>query len=97
MSQFTVTDRAKADLRGIWAYVAQNNVDAADHLAATIVGKYRLLAKHPRLGPARDEFESGLRSFVVGSYLIFYRPTDEGIEVVRVLSGVRDLDALFGA
>ena len=97
MRQFKVTDRAKADLREIWSYVAQGNAEAADRLAATIVDKYRLLAKHPRLGRARDELDSGLRSFLVGSYLIFYRPTDEGIEVVRVLSGYRDLDALFGA
>ncbi len=31
----------------------------------------------------------------VGNYIIFYRQTEDGIEVVRVLSGYRDLDRLF--
>lgn len=42
-----------------------------------------------------------IRSWVVTeftSYLIFYRelPDGSGVEIVRVLHGARDLDALFG-
>ena len=35
----------------------------------------------------------GLRSFPVGNYLVFYRPLAEGdgIAVIRVLHGARDL------
>lgn len=29
------------------------------------------------------------------NYLIFYRPTDRGIEMVRVLHGARDINAVF--
>ncbi len=29
------------------------------------------------------------------NYLIFYRAASEGVEIVRVLHGARDLDALF--
>jgi toxin ParE1/3/4 len=28
-------------------------------------------------------------------YLIFYRPAEDGIDVVRVLHGARDLDAIL--
>ena len=34
-------------------------------------------------------------SFPVDDYLIFYRPIVEGIEVVWIVSGYRDLEALF--
>jgi toxin ParE1/3/4 len=37
----------------------------------------------------------GLRSLPVGKYLIFYLPVAGGLEVVRVLSGLRDIDAFF--
>lgn len=37
--------------------------------------------------------QRGLRSFPVGSYLIFYVPLPDGIEVVRVMSGRQDIDA----
>ena len=39
-----------------------------------------------------------LRSFAVGNYLIFHLPiadNGDGIDVVRVLPGMRDIDALF--
>jgi toxin ParE1/3/4 len=36
-----------------------------------------------------------LRSSPVGSYLVFYLPLPDGIEVIRVLHGSRDLDRLF--
>lgn len=47
------------------------------------------------MGVARDALQAGLRMFPVRRFLIFYRPADDGIEVVRVLSGACDLDALF--
>jgi toxin ParE1/3/4 len=54
-----------------------------------------LLAKQPGMGEARPELAEGLRCFSVGNYLIFFKPLSDGIEVVRVLSGARDIDALF--
>jgi len=93
--QAHVTDLAEADLREIWLYVAQDNPDAADRLVARLHDKCHVLAQSPQIGPLRNELKAGLRTFPVGNYLIFYRPTEDGIEVVRVLSGYRDLDRLF--
>ena len=36
-----------------------------------------------------------LRSFPFGRYVIFYLALPGGIEIVRVLHGARDLDAIF--
>lgn len=36
-----------------------------------------------------------LRGVLTGNYIIFYRPIENGIEVVRILSGYRDLEAMF--
>ncbi len=61
----------------------------------------RLLLEHPELGPLRafDRRDlSGLRSLPVHGFekhLVFYRPTKEGIEVVRVLHGARDLGTIL--
>ena len=54
-----------------------------------------MLARSPYLGRSREELAPRLRSFPVGDYLIFYRPTKTGIVVVRVLSGYRDPDKLL--
>jgi toxin ParE1/3/4 len=48
------------------------------------------------MGTPRDTLAPGLRSFPVGSYLVFYRVVPEGIEVARILHGARDLKELLG-
>ena len=64
---------------------------------------FRQLAESPELG-SLGEFQSpalcGVRRWRVKrftNYLIFYRPLAEGIEVIRVLHGARDIDAIFNA
>lgn len=47
------------------------------------------------MGRKRDELVPNLRSFPVGNYLIFYRPINQGIEVLRVLHGARDIPSIF--
>jgi toxin ParE1/3/4 len=39
---------------------------------------------------------SNLRGFLVNDYIVFYYPSDEGIYVLRVVIGYRDLESLFG-
>ncbi len=53
------------------------------------------LSESPGIGRKREELAQGLRSSVVGNYLIFYRAIEDGIEIVRVISGHRDIEALF--
>jgi toxin ParE1/3/4 len=68
---------------------------AADRFLDTLYERFLLLAGQPLLGQARSELALNLRSLPVGNYVIFYRPIDDGIEVVRVLHGARDIDAMF--
>lgn len=85
---------AKADLHKIWSYIAEDNVGAADGFVRQVHETYERLADHPELGRVREELAARIRSFVVGNYVIFYRPLrgeDTGIEVVRVLSGAQDI------
>ncbi len=86
---------AEEDYRDIWRYIAADNPDAADRLLLRIDSKLELYAQNPRLGVARDSLAPGLRSFPVGKYLVFYRIVPDGIELVRVLHGARNLRAIF--
>ena len=87
--------RALSDLAEIWDYIADDSEERADALVDTIDRKFQLLATQSKMGRVRDELVKGLRSFPVGRYIIFYRAISEGIEVVRVLHGSRDLDTIF--
>ncbi len=48
--------------------------------------------EHPALGDLRFSPVSRFRKYVV-----FYRPVDGGIEIVRVLHGARDIDCVLAA
>jgi toxin ParE1/3/4 len=52
-------------------------------------------ANQPGIGRPRDDLKPGLRSFVVKSYVVFCRVVDGTVEVVRVLHGSRDIEAIF--
>lgn len=95
MSRCEFTDRAIADLEDIHDFVAQDSPSAAARLVALIRERCFLVAENPMLGRRRPEHGPGLRSFPVGNYIIFYRPTPNGVQVLRVVSGFRDIDALF--
>jgi len=47
------------------------------------------------MGRNRDELYPGLKSFPVGKYIIFYLPISDGLEIVRILHGMRDIDTFF--
>ncbi len=56
--------------------------------------KCKLIAATPEFGERRPEYGARIRSSVVGRYVIFFRPTENGIEVLRVIAGDRDIRSL---
>lgn len=95
MTPYTVAALAQADLDEIWDYIAEDNATAADRLLGKLHEKLLLLATQPLIGQAREELRPNLRSFSVGKYVIYYEPVGERINVLRILHGARDVNALF--
>jgi toxin ParE1/3/4 len=82
---------ARLDLIEIWQFIADDNEAAADRLLDRIESVLLMLSQNPLAGRARPELAIEIRSFPVGNYIIFYQPTEEGIDVVRVRSGYMDI------
>lgn len=95
MSRYRLTPEASRDLEGISDFIAHDNPVAALRVIDDIEEKCKALAQMPEMGRLRPELVPGLRSLTVGNYLIFYRPTDHGIDVVRIAHGSRDLPRLI--
>ena len=95
MSRYRLSAQARADLDDIWLYIASDNISAADRFIDALITKIQTLAIQPDLGRPRDELAKSLRSLPVGNYVIFYRSMQSVVEVVRVLSGFRDIPELF--
>jgi toxin ParE1/3/4 len=102
MGNFTISPEAREDLDQIHAYVSEHNPEAADRILGAALATFANLAEMPGMGRSRA-FQHAellhLRFFPVSgfrNYLIFYRSMAAGVQIVRVLHGARDLDALFG-
>ena len=93
MPRVAFARRAQIDLSAIADFIAESNPRAARRVILGIRDACRLIASHPSMGRVQAHLIPGLRSHPHGSHVIFYRPIDGGIEVVRVLHGARDIDA----
>jgi toxin ParE1/3/4 len=96
-----------ADRRLIWSPEALGDLtdigittrrSPADGIVLDIGVVVRLLEDHPYGGRARDEVRLGLRSIAKAPHVVFYRVNaDEVAQIVRILDGRRDIDAIFDA
>lgn len=83
--------QARADLDGIWTYIAADNTKAADAMLERIRSVYKMLVQNPLAGRRRPEFGPDLRSFSFDNYIVFYIPQSATIDIVRVMHGRRDI------
>jgi toxin ParE1/3/4 len=90
MRELLLSPEAAHDLEQTWAFIAQNNLDAADRWLTQIDETLQLLCKTPGLGKVRDEFSISLRSFYKANHVIFYFLSEETLFVVRILHYSRD-------
>jgi len=79
------------DLIEIWTSIAINNREAADRALDAVERRWQQLSEHPLSGPERNDIEPGIQHLVSGTYLALYRVTNEGVEILRVIHGHRDL------
>jgi toxin ParE1/3/4 len=86
---------AESDLDEIWWTIAQDSPNNADKFLDRIQTSCLRLADFPQMGTSRNQLKAGLRSQPVGHYLVFYFPLEDGVDMVRVLHGSRDIEALL--
>ncbi len=90
------TPDAIADLDGIWDYIAQDNPTAADRMLNELNERFRLLSKNPEIGELQPKLADGTyRRFTCRNYVVYYRPLEDGIVLVRVLHGARNHERLL--
>ena len=79
------TAAARADLRSIAAYIAQDSPERAAAYVREIRAHCQRLALRPRMHRLREEYGHGVRAAVHGPYLVLYTiRTDETVVVERV-------------
>jgi toxin ParE1/3/4 len=92
---YRLSPLSAGDLDQIATYLSERSQRAAYRLIEAFERQFELLAERPRIGRARPELRPELRSWPHRSYVILYRAIDDGVEIVRVVHGARDLAALL--
>jgi toxin ParE1/3/4 len=59
--------------------------------------KCELYATQPEMGTPRPDLADNVRCFPVGDYVVFYEPLRNGIRVLLVVHGSRDIPNVFKA
>jgi len=96
MAEILFTPLATEDLQQIWGYMAENaGSETANKFLVEIRDKCLKIAGFPEAGRARNELIINLRSFPFKKYVIFYMPMANGIEVLRIVHGSRDIPQIF--
>jgi toxin ParE1/3/4 len=95
MATLITSSQAELDLLEIWLYISEDSPVNADRFLGKINNTVLRLAEFNDMGVERPELADNLSSFPLDRYVIYYRKTDEGIELVRVLNSSRDIDSLF--
>ncbi len=95
MNMLVWTSRAELDLVAIGLELTRFGTAVADRALDVINSRCETLRQFPYGGETCPQFGEQLRWYPAGNYVIFYRPTDDGIQIVRVLDGRRDLRRAF--
>ena len=101
MSAYALTPVAKAGIFEIWAYIADDNEDAADRVEQAIYDACKFIAESPLRGHSRKDLtKRALRFWTLTrypNYTIVYRPETAPVQVVAVLHGKRDVKGILKA
>jgi len=100
MTRILKKPRVKDDLLEHFEYIARDKVEPAERFLKVAEEAFERLSQMPLTG-RRWESElphlANVRVYPMPAgfrnYLIFYRPIDDGVEVLTILHGARNLEA----
>ena len=91
MARVVRSPRAVIDMADIVEYIAVHNVTAARRLLDRFDDLFSQLAQNPEMGQRREELAPSARTMSIGNYVVVFRPISDGVEVIRVVHGARDM------
>jgi len=102
MARLVERPKAREELEDIAVEIGIDRPSAARRFLRAARKTYGNLAAIPELGalwtPENPRFQ-GLRYFPIPrypNYVVFYRPLPDGVEILHILHGARDLQSVLG-
>ncbi|MCB1985800.1 MAG: type II toxin-antitoxin system RelE/ParE family toxin [Burkholderiales bacterium] len=87
-AEYRLTPEAERDMEAIWLYTFEEwGLEQANRYTDELTEAFAQLAANPKMAAPCDRIRKGYRHSQVGRHVIYFRQTDYGIVVVRVLHG----------
>ena len=99
--QITLWPLARQDLIDQYVFLEERSEGSADRFLEMFEETLKDLSQMPQMGSPQEFKNSklaGIRKWRVRNFekhLIFYRPLEDAIEIIRILYASRDIEALF--
>ena len=91
--RLTYTPAAQADLNDIYEYTFDNwGIEQAESYILDIHATCGALAKGLKKGRDASDIRDGYRKQNTGSHVAFYKHTDDGLVIIRILHNSRDFE-----
>ena len=93
----TLTETAEAELGTILAFIAERDgLSRAVHVHGKFSEAFEKLERVPGMWSVRSHLTGEtIRWWPVFKFLVLYEPVADGIMVMRIVHGARNLDAIF--
>jgi toxin ParE1/3/4 len=86
MAEYRLSPAAERDLEGTWKYTREEwGLEQAERYIDLLTAAFQVLADAPKSAPACDHIRPGYRRRNAGRHMIYFRVTDYGIAIIRVL------------
>jgi len=94
--RYHVSADAERDLDDIYLFWAERaGLKVADRLIDGIVDRFWLLGEHPDAGRPAEDIAAGVKCFPAGKYLVYYRKSRRGTDILHVFHGAREQKQAF--
>lgn len=96
MKRLVISEAARSDLTSIGEYTERvwGRTQKSRYVAALKEG-IRKIQRSPAIGRSRADIRPGYLSFTCGRHVVFYRETNDTIEIIRLLHQKMDVHSRF--
>lgn len=85
-SEYRLVPKALEDMEAIWLYSFRTwGVKQADSYVDDLADVFKFLGRNSKAGIVCDYIRQKYRRYPVNSHIIFYRETEYGVEIMRIL------------
>jgi len=95
MNQCLISPQALRDLDSISEYFLIRNIETGEMLFQDFTKKFGHVLQFPNMGRSYEYIRQGMRGLPLNGYIIFYQFVDNNVEILRIVNGRQDLEALF--